>query len=220
MRLSVKEQKNILNDLKHNKQKKYNKELQKLRKIIREYHFLDQYAQEVDNLKSEFVNELNQITLDDIGWERHNQMANSTESKYNHKLFELRSKILSYRDKYLIIYNYKISDNTKYIDEYLQDEQKEFEVMVNLIKNINEEEADRISHLENDLELKLKEAKVIYQKLSNSALIKEELEGRLDEFNGAQKRKALALLENRFINKKIYLEFLDEYYQSQHSLEY
>ena len=220
MRLSVTEKNKILKDLKHRKLQRFNKEVDKLRKIIAQYHFLDQYMEELENLKKGFAEKLNTITMHDMDYERHDSIANNAESVYNQKLFELKSKILSKRDKYLaVIANYEIKDNTKYIDDYISDENKELELMLGLVKNMNEEEFNRIMQLENSLDLKLKEAKVIYLKLSDSMIIKDELESMLPDLNANEKEVAQKLLAQKMVDKKTYRNFIHEHYMNQQSEE-
>ena len=221
MRLSVTEKNKILKDLKHDKLRKFNKELQKLQKIINEYHVLEKYNKELEQMKQEFNNKLNEITTHEVDYERHNQVANTIESTYNQKLFSLKSKILSNRDKYLeVIANYKIVDNTKYIDDFFEDKTKEYEAILNLIDKMDSKECERIKKLDNDFELKLKEAKVTYQKLSNTQLIKEEITDRIEEFDEDLSQKAQNMLEKKFVDKKEYMILLDAYYMSQQHLEH
>jgi len=221
MRLSVTEKNKILKNLKHDKLRKFNKELQKLQKIINEYPVLEKYNKELEQLKQDYINKLNTITTHEVDYERHNQVANTIESTYNQKLFSLKSKILSNRDKYLeVISNYNIVDNTKYIEDFFQDETKEYEAILNIIKKMDSEEYNRIKNLDNDFELKFKEAKVIYQKLNNSKLIKDEIETRLEEFDDELYKKAQNMLKKKFIDKKEYMALLDDYYMSQQNLEH
>ncbi len=221
MRLSVTEKSKILKDLKHRKLQRFNKEVEKLLKIVEQFHFLDKYKSELETLKQGFSVKLNDITMHDLDYERHDYIANNAESTYNQKLFELKTKILSKKDRYLaIIANYKIKDTTKYIEDFIQDESKEFELMLGLVKNIDKEEYKRINGLENMLELKLKEAKVVYLKLLNTRLIKEELKDNLDVLNAEEKEIANHLLEQKMIDIRRYRDFMHEHYMNQQSEEF
>lgn len=221
MRLSVTEKSKILKDLKHRKLQRFNKEVEKLLKIVEQFHFLDKYKSELETLKQGFSSKLNTITMHDMDYEYHDRIANNAESTYNQKLFELKTKILSKKDRYLtVIANYNIKDNTKYIEDFIQDESKEFELMLGLVKNIDEEEHKRINGLENTLELKLKEAKVVYLKLLNTRIIKEELKDNLANLNVEEKEIANDLLEQKMIDKKRYRDFMHEHYMNQQSEEF
>ena len=71
MRLSISEQKEILRRLVVKRSKKFNKEYSKVLRTIEENDILKNYEKKVKDLKEEFQRELNSITTDDVGWERH-----------------------------------------------------------------------------------------------------------------------------------------------------
>ena len=221
MRLSVTEKSKILKDLKHRKLQSFNKEVEKLLKIVEQFHFLDKYKKELEILKQGFSTKLDTITMHDMDYEYHDRIANEAESTYNQKLFEIKTKILSKKDRYLaIIANYKIKDTTKYIEDFIEDESSELKLMLGLVKNIDEEEYERINSLSNTIDLKLKESKVIYLKLLNTRLIKEELEDKFDDLNSEEKEIAKTLLEQKMIDKKRYRDFMHEHYMNQQSEEF
>jgi hypothetical protein len=221
MRLDIKEKTKILKDLKHRKIQHFNKEIQKLFTIIEEHHFLDAYKEELEALKKGFIEKLNTITMNDLDYERHDYIANQAESEYIQKLFDLKSRILSKKEKYLaIIANYEIKDTTKYIEDFIQDEKKEFELMLDMLKRIDEEEHSRIMALDNALELKLKEAKVTYLKLLNTRLIKEDLQSMIDTLGPDEQEQVAELLQQRYIDKKTFQTFMHTHYMNQQSEEF
>jgi len=220
MFLSIAEKTRILKDLKHRKLQHFNKEYTKLMKLIEEYHFLGDYKEELEFLKKAYIAELDKITMHDMDYERHDSIANEAESKYMQKLFDLKSRIISYKDRYInIISKYEVKDNIKYIEEYLNNEEDELSLILDMIKVIDKEEYQRIQQLDNAKSLKLKEAKVIYLKLHNTCLIKEELQDILPDLRSEEQEYAKILLEQKIIDKYVYREFMHAHYMNQQSEE-
>jgi len=220
VRLNITDKKKLKKELIDSKLRKFEQELQKLYTIIEEYPFLKDFEGKFKLLKTAYKTKLETISIDDIDYERHIYIANATESEYMEKLFELKSKILIEKDRYIkVISKYKINEDVTKIEEFFEDESSELEVMLELVKNMDESEAKRISLLEHPLEIKLKEVKVIYLKLFNTQLIKEELQNKFDKFDDAEKIIAKEMLSQKIIEKKRYRKFMHHHYQNQQKEE-
>jgi hypothetical protein len=191
MRLSLKEKKNIIKDLIHDKQSKFNKKVQKLLDIIQKNLFLDRFTDEVKELQKEFKQRLKTIDIHDVDYEVHYSKANQIDEEFTKKLIALKSKIISFRDQVIIarINNYTVSTDIKSIEDYLKDENGEFKVFLELVKNLDNNQYERIKALDIKDDLKLKEAKVIYLKLSYTQLIKEELQDMLEELDTKENKR-------------------------------
>jgi hypothetical protein len=191
MRLSLKEKKNIIKDLIHDKQSKFNKKVQKLLDIIQKNLFLDRFTDEVKELQKEFKQRLKTIDIHDVDYEVHYSKANQIDEEFTKKLIALKSKIISFRDQIIIarINNYTVSTDIKSIEDYLKDENGEFKVFLELVKNLDNNQYERIKALDIKDDLKLKEAKVIYLKLSYTQLIKEELQDMLEELDTKENKR-------------------------------
>jgi len=83
------------------------------------------------------------------------------------------------------------------------------------VKSLSEKEYKRIKNLDIDENLKLKEAKVIYQRLVYSNIYKEEIETLLEDMPEYLKEKCAKLEQKEIIYKNEYENLLDEYYNQE-----
>jgi len=279
MRLSIKEQKDILKNLRAKRSKKFNKEYSKLLRIIEEHSFLKSYEDKLKKLKDDFKSELNSINTDDVGWERHESKGAEIEKNFNKKLFDIKYEINSILNSFNELkteyYQYeklyeeviksfeqdekaknliseiekvefpkfsnssefkKLKEKIKESIEKIEDIKKrskiissyelnfrenkfvfmdETDEILNKIKSLDKEEYERIKALETDEKLKVKEAKVIYQRLIYSKIYKDEIETLLEEVPEYLKEKFEKLQEKKIIYKNEYEKLLDEYYNQE-----
>jgi len=190
-----------------NKQKldRFNKKLTPLKKEIAKYKFLEEFVPKVDELKENYKNELNNIKSKYDDW--YMDEANQLEVKYSNKLLELKTEVFSKRDFYLeVCSKYEIKSQDKYIE--ISSKNENLEIMLNLLKQQNEKEYQRIKNLNTNLDLQLLEAKIIYQKLLNTKLIKDEIKELNDE-------KLNHFLSQTIIEKEEYQKELKKHYFSQ-----
>lgn len=285
MRLSISEQKEILRRLVVKRSKKFNKEYSKVLRTIEENDILKNYEKKVKDLKEEFQRELNSITTDDVGWERHESKGAEIERKFNKKLLDIKYEINSILDldneikklnnKYKKDYekyekqfnqlNSALEKDDKYKNlkiekvefknlskindikqanetlkqelEKIEDIQKKYNIVSNYdfsnyeakklvihneldealekIKSLSEKEYQRIKNLQTDEKLKIKEAKVIYQRLLHSKIYQDEIETILEDMPEYLKEKFKTLKQKEIIYKNEYEKLLDEYYNQE-----
>ena len=91
----------------------------------------------------------------------------------------------------------------------------EFVEFVEKIKVLSPKQYKRIKSLDTDKKLKLKEAKIIYQRLIYSKIYKEEINNILDEAPEYLKEKFELLKQKEIIYKDEYENLLDEYYNQE-----
>jgi len=91
----------------------------------------------------------------------------------------------------------------------------ELEEALGKVKSLSEKEYKRIKNLDIDENLKLKEAKVIYQRLVYSNIYKEEIETLLEDMPEYLKEKFEKLKQKEIIYKNEYEKLLDEYYNQE-----
>jgi hypothetical protein len=91
----------------------------------------------------------------------------------------------------------------------------ELETTLGKIKSLNQKEYERIKNLEINDKLKLKEAKVIYQRLVYTQIFKEEINDILDDTPEYLSKKFEKLIHKDIIYKDEYEKLLDEYYNQE-----
>jgi hypothetical protein len=217
MLLSIEKKEAILANLKQNKLQSFEQEARKLRTMIAEYPFLQDHGEALNKAGKDLRAKLDEITINDIDYEWHNQIANRAEAEAMERLFDLKSRLTEEKERHLILSRYRFDDELQYIDEFLQDqdEEQELGLLLERIGQIDEEEYRRIQALDNRPDLRLKEAKVAYLKLMESRLIKEELEDRMESFTSEERKEARKILEKHIVDKNTYRRFMRAHYLNQ-----
>ena len=91
----------------------------------------------------------------------------------------------------------------------------ELETVLKRVKKISPKEYERVKKLDIDEKLKLKEAKVIYQRLLYTQIFKSEIEAVLEDAPVALKEKFKKLQAKEIIYKDEYEKLMDEYYNQE-----
>lgn len=91
----------------------------------------------------------------------------------------------------------------------------ELDDILEKIKLLSQKEYQRIKSLETDEKLKIKEAKVIYQRLVYSQIYKDEIEAILDDVPTYLREKFENLKQKEILYKDEYEKLLDEYYNQE-----
>jgi len=135
MVLSIEKKKDILENLKVNRSKKFNKELIKIDGLVQKYSFLKEYERKLQDLKYEFIQKLNEISIEDVDWERHEKKGAEIEKKYNEKLLEIKYEINSLLHQYNSLK--KLYNEYRKIFDKLKEEIEKDEKVKKLISNLN-----------------------------------------------------------------------------------
>lgn len=180
---------NALNDLK----KLYSQYEEIYKKLVKKIKNNDKYKNlmsEIKKLEFKQVKSLSEV----------NTMKNNIQEEL-HKLEDINQRLK-------IISTYDLGK----FKEKLFTVNNELDSVLEKLRNLNEKEYKRIKDLNTDEELKLKEAKVIYQKLMYTQIFKEEIDTILNDLPPYLQKKFSALKEKEIIEKKEYEKLLDEYY--------
>ena len=197
-------------------EKKFNKKLLDLKYKINSFLFneLKRMYEKYEKIYERLIKDLNNEKLKNLALEIDkltlpavSNISQIEQTKNNIKKELEKIEEIKKRAKIASSYDFR-----NYQEKKIKVVFNELDEVLKKIKSLSEKEYKRIKSLETDEKLKLKESKVIYQRLLYSKLYKDEIETILEDVPEYLKEKFEALKQKEIIYKDEYEKLLDEYY--------
>lgn len=170
------------------------------------YNKYEKVYDELKNLKDskKYKDLISEIKKMDFLCLENIQQIKSTKQKIEEELEKLQE--IQKRYEVLSAYDFNNFTQKRFVME------NEFDTIMKKIEKLSQKEYKRIKNLETDKKLKLKEAKVIYQRLVYSKIFKDEIDAILKDLPTNLYEEFEKLKQQEIIDKKTYEKLMNEYY--------